>query len=255
MALNGGCLRPFERFASTPAAVAGLFGQLYSVCAAAVELTVWHIVPLALDTKGMDSGAWTTARLNATGSGCWRELTFTISTSVPNDLLITVDQADAVVLLKLQNNDASSPPDYPTLQSEYNVTKQAAVEPTDGAGSATKWQQRRIAYADLSHSQTWFVAIYLDPTPGDGGVPRPPRTFRVRMTWGTDGGSFAHMSRTLVVIFSVAGSIAGLLLMVAIKMRVDACRRDRAAKGKADAKLEKIRLMQQGRQHQDYMRL
>ena len=283
MGLSGGCIRPDARASyvgpsasgasdtgsSAPWVLAGLYGQLYTTCAAIVELTVWHLAPLALDTRA-DINQWLPLQLNSTGSGCWRDLTVAVATSVPNDLLITVDQADAVILMRLAPWPANTPPAYPTPQLNYNNTIQQPVQPDGRAGGGENegdatWQQHRIANADLSNTQLWYVSVYLAGSGASGSsvpsgsgsgsgpsAPQPPRSFRLCLTWATSS-SFAHFSQTLIVIFSCLGSLAVLLMAVAAKMRCDACRKANESNRTKLHKLEQIRLMQA--KQQDYTRM
>jgi hypothetical protein len=259
MALSGACFRANERYSSHPSAVAGIFGALMSICAAAVQLSVWHVPPLALDTRSSSMNVFVPVSLNATGSRCWRDLTLSIPTSVPNDLLITVDQPDAVVLLHEGTLDSTTAPwaSYPTHDRQYNATLPSLVPNDEGEGSLAPrvWVQRRIQYTDLSPTQVWHAAVYLDPTPGDGGASHAPRAFRMRLSWATDESGFAHMSMTLKVVFGVGGGVAGLLLLVAAKMRVDKCRADAALQAKARRTQEKARLMQKENKPAEYMRM
>lgn len=175
-----------------------------------------------------------TTSLNATGSSCWREISLDLTASIQNDLLIVVDQADAVVLLR----EAS----LPTLAFHYNDTKQEAIpRDEDGGGDAT-WQQARIAYASLSHGARWYIGVYLDADPWSS-VPQPPRTFRVRLAWAQNV-SFKHLSKTIIILLSVGGVVVLALALLALRMRFDAWRAKRRANGgnkKAAAALAKAR--------------
>ncbi len=73
--LWGGCIRPNARYNGSPSSNAGVYGVLYSACSAAVELSVWHVAPLALDTRSSSLNSFVPVSLNGTGSGCWREFT------------------------------------------------------------------------------------------------------------------------------------------------------------------------------------
>jgi len=257
MALSGGCFRANDRYSSAPSTAAGIFGVVASVCAAPLELSLWHVPPLALDTRS-SLDVFVPLWLNATGAGCWRELTLSIPTSVPNDLLITVDQPDARILLREGSADPNVAPwlSYPTLSNQYNATTAYNVPNDDGGGSLAPsvWRQRRVLYADLSPTQLWYAAVYLDPFPSDGGAAHGPRAFRIRISWAKDESGFAHMSLTLRVIFGVGGAVAGLLLLVAAKLRIDKCRADAAQKAKVRRTQEKARLIAQAK-HNEYARM
>lgn len=259
MALAGGCIRPTDRYASTPSNSAGYFGQIFSICSTWVSLSVFHVPPVKLNTAVMNT--FVPAQLNATGSTCWREFVLTIGSSVQNDLLITVDQSDAVILMQLNTP--------PTIGGNYNKTQQTSID--DDNGTPNAWQQTRIAYQDLSNLQTWYLSVYLDPTPGST-TPQAPRSFRVQVSWASNS-TFKDLSLTSVILLISGSIVVAALIGLALKLRVDACRRERsvaqaqAGKGRGGGAAgagrkgnkERIRLMSSagnaGGRDSDYSRL
>ena len=179
-------------------------------------------------------GVYHNVELNATGQNCWREFELVVSSSVQNDLLLTVDQSDAIIILRLGNYPSST--DH---HKNYNATSQVSISALDSSGSEDGiWQQHRIAYADLSHGAVWYISVYMDPQPGDGGAIHEPRQFRFEMSWAQDS-SFKHLSTTFIVIITIGSTIVAILIIFAIKMRVQAWRRSQLNHTMANKKTNK----------------
>jgi len=304
VALSGGCISPIQLTPRNARNRAGVFGQMTTICDTNVDLSIWRIPPVQLDMSELDE--FIAASLNSSFPGCIREFHFMLSTSVQNDLLITVDQDDAVIFMRLGTR--------PTNENHYNLTKQTAIKPDeeqqagegeDGGSAAAatqvEWQQARILYDSLSHGQHWFISISFDPllrhqnnkmknkkedlasmstsstphninelqaeveastspsasasgstasasaaasAPARARAPSPigPRSFRVRLSWAKSDPIAKLDSTKWKIVFGAVGGVVGLLMLIGIKLRVDAWRRarekERAKGGKTKKNLK-----------------